>query len=381
MKSKSSRCAVLFLAKGFPPDAGGVEQYSLDVAVALAELGLFPVVITHHSGHRGVRHNNRLLTINVGGGNQLVVFLRMLQMVLALRHRFNFVFTYATTWRVAIPAILAGATRPLGITIHGREIFVPRKLMARVMKLVLGRADVLFSVSQFTLDAARSRKLIPAASGYRNWNGLPKIPNLERVEKPASPNILLFTICRLVERKNIQGVILALALLRDQGRLEGVKYIVAGDGEMRKRLQSLIVEHNLEETVKLAGRISEDEKRELYASADIFVHTQVSLSGGDDVEGFGLVIAEAMACGLPVLVGRDGGTADFVVNLETGVVVDGNSIRAIAESLALMIEDVNFRNHIARSGQIWVHKNLSWREHALNILQRCSPQMNLPQDG
>lgn len=381
MKSNLTKRSVLYLAKGFPPDAGGVEQYSFDVANAFAELGLFPVVITQHSGPRGVRNDQGLLTINVGRGNQLVVFIRMLRTVLALRRRFEFAFTWATTWRVAVPAILAGAKRPLGITIHGREILVPRNIIALIMRWVLRRADALCCVSQFTLDTARSRKLIPASQGFRNWNGLPRIPDLKPHKTSADGQCILFTICRLVERKNIQGVVAALALLRDQGRLKNVQYIVAGDGEMRQALQELITEKNLEQIVSLTGRISEERKRELYSSSDIFVHAQVSLSGGDDVEGFGLVIAEAMACGLPVLVGRDGGTADFVVNGETGVVVDGNSIPAIAEGLARMIADVNFRNHIARSGQIWVNRNLSWRKHALTILKQCCPQMNLPQDG
>lgn len=381
MKSNSHRHPVLYLAKGFPPDPGGVEQYSLDVATAFADLGLSPIVITQHSGARGVRHRHGLVTINVGSGSQLVVFLRMMGAVLALRKRFNFVFTYATTWRVAIPAILARVACPLGITIHGREILVPRNIVALIMKWVLRRADFLFCVSQFTLDAGRSRNLIPLDKGLRNWNGLPKVPNVERREKSASGTTTLFTICRLVERKNIQGVISALAVLRDQGRIQGVKYVVAGDGEMRGRLQALIVQKNLEQTVSLLGRISEEEKRELYASADVFVHAQVSLSGGDDVEGFGLVIAEAMACGLPVLVGRDGGTADFVENGETGLVVDGNSIPEIAESLARMIEDVNFRNRIAINGRIWVHRNLSWRKHAVTIVKQCFPGIDLPQDG
>lgn len=381
MKSNSHRHAVLYLAKGFPPDPGGVEQYSLDVAVAFSELGLYPVVITQHSGARGVRQSHGLVTINVGTGNQIVVFFRMLAAVLALRKRFRFVFAYATTWRVSVPAILARVACPLGITIHGREILVPRGIVAQLMKWVLQRADFLFCVSQFTLNAGRSRNLIPPNKGLRNWNGLPKIPNVESGEKSAAANTTLFTICRLVERKNIQGVISALALLRDQGRAQGVRYVVAGDGEMRTRLQDLIVRNNLEEMVTLVGRIGEEEKRELYASADIFVHTQVSLSGGDDVEGFGLVIAEAMAYGLPVVVGRDGGTADFVENGETGLVVDGNSIPEIAESLARIIEDVNFRNRIAQNGRIWVHRNLSWRKHAVTIVERCFPQFDLPQDG
>lgn len=377
-----ARRRVLYFAKAYPPEAGGVERYSADLALAFRETGCWPLVVTQHRGPAGLHRQDGLPVYNVGRGNQAIVFAKMLLLARRLSGKRRFAFSYATTWRVALPALLGANVRPLGCTIHGREVLAPRGLVAVVMRWVLKQVNEVFAVSDFTLNAARESGAVPPTTGRRNWNGLPSgihsntAPQCEShaLARDAG-TVTLFTICRLVARKNVLGVVRALALLKREGRLGRVEYLIAGDGETRQAIADLIDGEQLNNCVKLLGRVTEEEKDSLYARADLFVHPQVALAGGADVEGFGLVIAEAMARGLPVVVGRDGGTADFVLDGETGRVVDGNSDREIAEALAELIEDADLRHRYAAAGQAWVREHLSWRRHAEAIVRRLLPAL------
>ncbi len=366
--------AVLLFAKGFTPDIGGLETYGEDLARSFSRLGLRVYVITQFDGRMGLSRRGRILVWNVGPGPQWRVLVRMLRAARVLLHRRRFLFSYSTTWRVAVAAIFSLTPRPLGITIHGREVLVPHSVLKRLMRWVLGHADQVFSVSDYTLLKAKERGVIASEKGVRNWNGITEQPESQSTasEVDARPRETtgVFTICRLVPRKNIAaGVHAAARLMQCRPEIK-FRYRIAGDGESREEIQQTIDEHHLSKLVTLEGRVSDAERDQLYAASDIFLHPQVALNDGQDVEGFGLVIAEAMSRGLAVIVGRDGGTADFVCTGETGMVVDGNDIDAIADALLELINDPEKRVRIAKSGQVWVRENLSWTRHAELILEK-----------
>ncbi|MGV3484535.1 MAG: glycosyltransferase family 4 protein [Planctomycetaceae bacterium] len=366
-----NRPAVLLLSKGYTPDPGGLETYGEDLARSLAQCGLRVHVVTQFAGPRGIRRRGKVLVWNVGPGPQWHVFARMFAACRQLVRRRSFLFSYATTWRVATVALSIAAPRPLGVTIHGREVLVPSGLLAKLMRGVFARVDQVFSVSDFTLQAARARGVLAPSQGIRNWNGIsPATLSAER-RRPhsAAGTVRLFTICRLVPRKNLGADVRAVGRLIDGDPSLRIHYSIAGDGESREEIQRVADELGLGDRVTLLGRVSDAVRDELYASADVFLHPQIALQDGQDVEGFGLVIAEAMARGLAVLVGRDGGTADFVHPDETGVVVDGNDVGAIANGLAGLVSDADRRRRIAAAGKNWVVQNLSWQSHAEAILQ------------
>src|SRR3954466_7605325 len=82
--------------------------------------------------------------------------------------------------------------------------------------------------------------------------------------------------------------------------------------------------------------------------------------GGMDVEGLGIVYLEASASGLPVLVGDSGGAPDAVRDGETGYVVDGRDIPAIADRLVALLRDPELRAGLGRAGRAWVETEWRW---------------------
>ncbi|MEZ5855402.1 MAG: glycosyltransferase [Hyphomicrobiaceae bacterium] len=92
-------------------------------------------------------------------------------------------------------------------------------------------------------------------------------------------------------------------------------YVAAGDGSDRARLEAKAQALGVGDHVKFTGRISESDKADLYRLADAYV---MPSSG----EGFGFVILEALACGLPVMASTADGTREAVRNGELGLLVD-----------------------------------------------------------
>lgn len=124
------------------------------------------------------------------------------------------------------------------------------------------------------------------------------------------------TFGRLVSRERAKGFDEVLDILP---QLIGVHprlvYIIAGDGEDRKRLWERVQREGLAEHVVFTGFIDESDKADLYRLADLYVMP----SRG---EGFGFVFLEALACGLPVVASSVDGSRDAVRDGLLGEIVN-----------------------------------------------------------
>lgn len=105
----------------------------------------------------------------------------------------------------------------------------------------------------------------------------------------------------------------------DAAALAGAELVVAGDGSERRRLERLA-----RGRARFLGRVSEEDLRGLYRRARVLLFPQV--------EDFGIVAAEALACGLPVAARRAGGALDIVTEGRTGAFFDEPTAAALARA-------------------------------------------------
>jgi len=377
MKRHSPR--ILVCAKAFPPAIGGVETYSEHVARAYAGCGCSPLVLTAFEGPLGwqERHYKEGIVriFNVGVGTQPMVFARMLRHARHILRTEQFDFLHATTWRPALALLPWRNRKPLVITVHGREVLIVPKPLKPLMTLALRSAQMVVAVSRATKSAAAQ-----ALSGAVNTEGWTVAFNgiSYRIEAEASPERLpakeriIYSFCRLEERKNIHRAVRALSILKQRG-IGGFRYLIAGRGPEYNRVAQLIEEFSLDDTVKMLGYLDDDEIVDRYREADIFLHPQTAAKDGKDIEGFGLVIADAMSFGAAAIVGSAGGPADFVRDGTTGLVVDGEEADEIADALARLLLTPNLLAAIQREGRAWVLNKLSWDTHVTTILDGISP--------
>jgi len=148
---------------------------------------------------------------------------------------------------------------------------------------------------------------------------------------PAGDGPLIVAAGRLADAKNYPLMIESFAALRQR---MPARLCILGQGELEGQLRQLIAARGLTDSVRLAGFQSNPWK--YIARADVFLLTS-------RYEGFGNVLIEAMACGVPVVATVSPGTADIVHDGVDGLLIATHTPRAIADALMRVLGDADYR--------------------------------------
>jgi glycosyltransferase involved in cell wall biosynthesis len=165
-----------------------------------------------------------------------------------------------------------------------------RAIATATRRHALSRFTVEQMQSEFP-DAPGDYEVIPHWADPGWFRSLSKAEARQRLGWPNDEPIL-FTVRQLRWRYGIDTAIEAIAPVAKAGNC---RFFIAGEGEQRHRLEECARQHGAEEKVRLLGRISDEDLRLAYQAADVFILPTRAL------ECFGLIILEALACGLPVI--------------------------------------------------------------------------------
>lgn len=367
--------SVLVLAKGFPPTPGGVEQYSQQLTAAYVRAGKSVTVLTQTElapGWADARPLGYRLW-NAGPGSQLIVFVRMLRTALALRKSSRFEFVHATTWRVALVALLVFRRVPLVVTVHGREVMNASGPLAVLMRRVLAHARLLVCVSAATLGEAKRALGRNKTRGewVVSYNGLTFADDVVHAAAPHDPGdherLRILSLSRLVPRKNVHGAIAALAQLKDEG-VTDFELRVAGKGPEFDALRQLADAAGLTDQISFLGYVPDEDVPRLYEWADVFLHPHTHVGEGNDFEGFGIVIADAMAFGCAVIAGDIGGPRELVTDGIDGLLVDGGNTADIAAAIRRLVCDRSLASALGAAAAEVAPTRFNWDRHAASIL-------------
>ncbi|WP_269791602.1 glycosyltransferase family 4 protein [Stenotrophomonas sp. Iso1] len=376
-----SKPQILVVAKAYPPIVGGVETYSEALVRAYMRRGLEPTVLTQTTGRAGwhkVEYPEGSIDVfNTGAGNQAWVFCRFMAAMARLHTKRRFAFMHATTWRPALAILPFTRNTLMLITVHGREVMNYPWILKRPMIELLRRADMVITVSHATMEIARTA--LHGRSVLGRWivafNGISYPDEAKHhIREPTATDrpVRLLSLARLVPRKNIQGCISALGELHAEG-INGFEYWVAGTGPMEQELRAAVLDLGLQEHVRFLGYVPTNELTSLYQNADVFLHPQTNVGEGNDFEGFGLVIADAMSFGCAVVAGEAGGPRDFIQNNSNGILVDGLNGSDLKSAIIDLINKPDLRERLSECGQAYAITKLSWDAHVDQIMSSIPP--------
>ncbi len=209
---------------------------------------------------------------------------------------------------------------PLALMVHGIDVWQQPYRHARRW---LSHVTAIWSVSAITKQRMNSWAELPDAT----YTILPNAIKLElygmgepRYDLVQRYNLqrakVVMTLARLSGAEQYKGLDEILDVLPALRMLEPtLKYVIAGDGDDRPRLERKAIALGLAEHVVFTGMVTESEKADVLRLADVF-----AMPGRG--EGFGFVFMEAMACGIPVVGSSIDGSREALRDGMLGVLVD-----------------------------------------------------------
>lgn len=239
----------------------------------------------------------------------------------------------------------------------GRVAVAAKKLLERIVYrgggrfIVLSRAFATVLRQQFGVPEALIR-VVPGGVDLQRFR-IEETRAEARLRlgwPPDRPTLL--TVRRLVHAKGIENLITSAALLRE--RIPDLQLMVCGTGPLGPSLQRLVRERGLEDTVRLNGFLADEQLPTAYRAADLMVVPTVAL------EGFGLIVLEALACGTPALVTPISGLPETVSGLDPALICRSpapadlvDSIRAALDGTLRLPDEQACRAHAERFA--WSH--------------------------
>jgi glycosyltransferase involved in cell wall biosynthesis len=167
--------------------------------------------------------------------------------------------------------------------------------------------------------------VVPGGIDLEPYADLPSQPEARQALGWPVDRPVVLAVRRLVRRMGLEDLIAAADLLR-RSRLD-VQLLIAGGGNLHDELAAQARARGLDGQVRLLGRLADHELPLAYRAADLTVVPTVAL------EGFGLIAAESLAAGTPVLVTPVGGLPEVVAGLSPTLVLEATGAAALADAL------------------------------------------------
>jgi len=220
----------------------------------------------------------------------------------------------------------------------------------RITKKLLS-VDMVLPPSKYVADRVRDFGMAPEKIKVV-YNGV-EIKHFDATRSLGS-NILF--VGYMDKRKGTHTLLQAARYVKE--KIPDVNFVFVGDGPEKENLAGLAKEWGIESNVSIKGHISESEFEKEYSS------TKIAIVPSLWPEPFGLVAAEAMTRGIPVIASNAGALPEIVLNGRTGLLFESGNARELAEKIvALYANEKHLREFGALGNQV-ASENFDIRQYA-----------------
>jgi len=341
---------ILFISRHFPPAKGGLQRVAAQF-------------------HTHLQMNHRVYLLKWSGSKKWLPLVLPLFLVRAtwtlITRKIDLI--YLNEGLLAIIGVLLKIWRiPVVASINGLDIVFPNRFYQSIVPKAAGYLDGIICISHSTRRECIQRGIAPNRTtvipvGIEDNLILPDQKHELRAQFSSDlfgeKTKVILSVCRLVERKGVHWFIREVIPLLIADGLD-FKYIIAGTGPMSEKIEAVIHELHLAQHVSLLGEIDDLKLKILYNIADITVVPNIPVKG--DVEGFGIVILEALSCGVPVVATGIEGIMDAVLDGKLGILVPAFDAEGFRREIKKLLCDDELRTTIGRNSRDGALANFEW---------------------
>ena len=247
--------------------------------------------------------------------------------------------------------------KPLIITLHGSDILtepsvgygvrLDRRIDVMVKRIlisadaVIAGSGTVFNEASKIIDIPNRLYLMPNGVDVNRFN-----PNLNSTPLKKKLGIegrtIVFALRNHVPKNGLEYLIRAAPEVIKE--TNNVVFVIGGDGYLRVSHEQLAAQLGIKDKVIFTGKLLWEEVPYYYAMSDMTVVPSLQ-------EAFGLVVAEAMACGKPVIGTKVGGIPDQIVDGHNGFLVQPRNSKEIAEKILWLINNPTEAKRVGANGR------------------------------
>ncbi len=268
---------------------------------------------------------------------------------------------------------------PFSFTAHAKDIYQGSLNPGNLLERKLAGASFATTCTMANVDFL-SNKTDKPEKIHGIYHGL----NTERFQptiKPASQSagkVRIVSVGRHVEKKGFAYLIRACQQLVENG-VDFQLDIIGEPGDQTGHLVDAIERLALGQRVRLHEPVAQQELARFYNEADVFVLPCIIVDDGDR-DGIPNVMAEAMACGLPVVVSAISGIPELVEHNQNGILVPEKNVEALAAAIEALSLDAPRRSRLGQAARKTVETSFDatvTHETLRQVFQRALDQRHV----
>lgn len=252
------------------------------------------------------------------------------------------------------------------ITVHGGGVYSFGKRFPRIIKYIIKNSNNLIVTNDFLkqeiLKYTHSEKkirVIPNSLLVDRFKPLNKDVLLNSKFQEYKDKFILLTVSRLEKVKD-QAFLLEIVNSLSK-KIPNLNLLIIGSGSLRKKLEKKAQKLGISSLIRFLGNIKNIELPDYYNLADIFI----SLS---EIEGQGISILEAMACGCLVVASEVGGIKYTIKDNYNGFLVDKRKKSEIESLIIEIYENKRNTDDIKLNARKEIERNFNWNKNFEKII-------------
>ena len=352
---------IIILTQCFPSKIGGIENLIFNLSYYLSKDNKVIVLADQHNVIKDAifdnKFKNNFLVRRFGG----IKYFRKRNKVRELEKIIDLKKVKAIicdSWKsVEIPIQkFKNKNLPYICLVHGNEVIIKNnKHHNRILNCFKG-VNKIVSNSEFTKNLIK--KINPELKNIRVIN--PGVSNfddiIEEEVKLIEGKPTLLTLARLEKRKGHEHILQAISKLKN--KYQNIRYIIAGEGEERRYLESLVSLLNISKNVMFIGSVNEGQKKFILNKTDLMIMPTIDESKKLSIEGFGITYIEAALFGIPSIASNVGGTKEAVLHNNTGIIID--NLDELDITISNLIENKIKMKELSENAKKRAQSQLSW---------------------